>query len=396
MNRVSFARVAVLAAVAAAGLAGPARASDVQVRGLLDLAETTEGAALTLNRLNRGDSPFDAYRLRLFVEGKAGDQFDVFTQLMLNDATNPYVFGAYVSFTPDPQRDLHVVAGKIPSVLGTYAHRTYSNKNPLIGAPLLYQYHTTLRMDQIPATADVLEQNAGRGQYGISYTASGSPFRGMPIVYDNCWDFGVVLKGSERPFEYALGFTNGTPSTMAAAEDFNGGKTVLGRVGFTPFTGALVGVSGARGPYLSDAVKPLLPAGHAVGDYLQELVMGDAELEFEHLELRGEAYHNTFQSPFLGDLVTRGYYVEGKYTLPCGLYGAARWERMDFSSITNSEGESYPWDANRTRLEAGLGYRVSRGVLTKVVYQRNLTRGLEADDPDLVSELFATQLSLSF
>ena len=46
--------------------------------------------------------------------------------------------GAYALWTPWKSRDLHLQAGNIPWPVGTWAPRKYSDKNPLIGEPLIY------------------------------------------------------------------------------------------------------------------------------------------------------------------------------------------------------------------------------------------------------------------
>src|SRR5262245_34878546 len=123
--------VAVLFAILL-GSASPAttQASEVRVRGLLDLVLADLGPSLDLNLLTRGDSPFDNARLRIFADASISDRLQVFSQVVLGDATNPYIDGAYLSFTPYSQRDLHALVGKVPWAIGTYAPRTYSDHNP--------------------------------------------------------------------------------------------------------------------------------------------------------------------------------------------------------------------------------------------------------------------------
>jgi hypothetical protein len=65
-----------------------------------------------------------------------------------------------------------------------------------------------------------------------------------------------------------------------------------------------------------------------------------------------------------------GLMLEARYKVMPGLYVAARFDRLTFSSIETSRG-SLPWDAPVTRVEAGLGYSIHRYVLAKAVYQYN-------------------------
>ncbi|HYR69624.1 MAG TPA: hypothetical protein VER77_07045, partial [Candidatus Dormibacteraeota bacterium] len=296
-----------------------ASASDVRVRGILDLVFDDKGEGAEVNYL-WGDNALDSYRLRLFVESAVSDRLDVFTEALYNENVGVVPFGAYVLFHPSPGRDMHVMAGLIPWPIGTWAPRANSNKNPLIGFPLQYQYHTTLSPFQLVPSRDALIADAGDGEEGASY-AFGS--QGMPIVYDQWWDFGAVFLGSARPVEYSVGFVNGAPSWPSPGRDSTPGKSFLGRVGLAPTPGIRFGVSGSYGPYLiEDAVKSSLPPGKDAADFNQVLGMADFEWSAGHAELRAEGYANRWQTPTVGDLLVRGGYGELKYTLPAGFYVA--------------------------------------------------------------------------
>jgi hypothetical protein len=390
-SRHNFAK-AVLVAIA---LASPqsVRASDVQFRGLLDVVAAERDSAHNLNLLTRGDSSFDPYGLRLFVDAQVVDQVQAYGQVVLRDATTPYVYGAYLLYTPFPGRDAHVLAGKIPWPIGTYGPRTYSNKNPLIGTPLLYQYHTTLVWYELVPSADALLATAGLGQYGINYYGF-TEGPGMPVVDDSYWDVGVSVVGSERPLEYALGVTAGTPGWGSTSKDENSGKTVLGRIGLTPLTGLRLGVSGAYGPYLIQDLDPSLPEGTDANDYQQVLGMVDLEVLVGHAELRAEGAWNTWETPTVGDLdVTTGY-VELKYSLPFGAFVAGRLDAMRFGEIADSTGAMHTWDLDVTRYEIGAGYRFTSSVLGKVVYQSTALTEHSGADQD--HSMVAGQVSIGF
>jgi hypothetical protein len=69
---------------------------------------------------------------------------------------------------------------------------------------------------------------------------------------------------------------------------------------------------------------------------------------------------------------------------------------MRFGRIADSSGARRPWDSDLTRLETGIGYRMSRDALAKVVYQR--TRFDVSPDPTEPRDrsLVAAQLSIAF
>jgi hypothetical protein len=370
-------------------------AGGVEVSGLLDLVAAGRSEAAGLNLMYRGVSPLDGYQLHVFLNGTVNDRLRVYTQLQFAEASGGRPIGAYAMANPWEGKDLHLVAGLIPWLIGTYEPQSYSDKNPLVGIPMLYQYHTSLRWDQIPANADQLLGKAGQGYAGVTYSAGARSLPGLPVVYSDWWDFGIGFLGSLRPVELSLGMVNGTPSYPSPARDDNKGKTVLGRIGIAPAPGARFGISGAYGPYLVDGVQGALPPGRSAEDYHQVLAMTDAEWAVAHLSLRAEGFRNTWETPSVGDLRVKGFYAEGKYNLPAGFYVAGRYEILRFSDLADSTGGVRPWDSDQTRIEAGVGYRIARTAVAKAVFQRNLTK----EDEDEAAEpydLVAAQLSLRF
>ena len=280
------------------------------------------------------------------------------------------------------------MAGKVPWAIGSYAPRTYSNRNPLIGAPLMYQYHSTLRWDEIPPDADALLASAGSGQAGVSQG------RGMPIVDDSYWDVGVTVLGSARPFEYALGMVAGTPGWGSTSRDENSGKTVLGRIGIAPLPGFRIGASAAYGPYLDEVVRPDLAPGLELNSYHQKLAMVDLEWLAGHVELRAEAADNLWETPTVGDLRARSGYTEIKYLLSFGAFIAGRLDALRFGDIVDSSGAARSWDRDVTRAETGVGYRFNHDTVAKLIYQRTLVGNPNSPDRDLT--MIAAQVSIAF
>jgi hypothetical protein len=376
-------------------VAPPANATSPRFEGLLDLAASSRGPALDYNDLGYGETPFDGARLRGFVDAEAGTQIDLHAQFLATGEGGVRLYGAYATWTPWPERDLHLQAGQLPWAVGTWGTRSYSDRNPLIGVPLLYSHPTPLPSDRLLPDADALVDAPAPSVSGSSYDSAAAGERGMRIVHDLEWDMGATLLGSARPFEFALGVVNGSPGAPEPGRDSNGGKTVLGRLGVLAVPGFLLGVSGAWGPYLDDALAALLPAGRRVTDYHQRLAMADATLEAGHLELRAEGAINIWETAALGELRVSGGYLEGRWTLAPALYGAARWDALRFSHVIESSGRSLPWDHDLDRIEAGLGYRIDRRATLKAVVQRHTIR--DADYlKTYVDDLIALQLSLRF
>jgi hypothetical protein len=257
----------------------------------------------------------------------------------------------------------------------------------------MYQHHSTLLWYKTPDSPDEAARDWRSGQYGVNYDGYAEA-RGMVMVDDSFWDVGVTVAGSERPLEYAVGVIAGTPGWASTAQDENSGKTVLGRLGLAPAPWIRLGASGAYGPYMNEALSDELPTGKTGNDYHQTLAMADFELQAGHLELHAEGAHNSWQTPFVGDLKTNGGYVEVKYSLPFGTFIAGRAEALRFGEITDSLGVKHTWDANVSRGEAGLGYRFDRHVQassyqhTELVYPRDV-------DPIEKLHLLAMQISIA-
>jgi hypothetical protein len=366
-------------------------ASTLRVHGLLDLGWHSDDEAIDANQFIVGDSPFSPYRLRLYFDGQASPQVQVFVQALLTEAGGARVDGAYALITPWEEKDLHVMAGKIAWPIGTWAPRTYSDKNPLIGVPLMYQYHTSLRWDDIPLTTDDLLAAAGAGATGPDY-GSGVGSAGMPIVDDFGWDVGLVAQGSVRPIEFAFGATQSAPGWASPGEDANHGYTALGRLGFAPVPELRVGVSGARGAYLPKFFGPYLPAGKSEQDYPQQLVMADLEVQRGALEFRAEAANNEWKTPYTGTLGVQSGYAEARWTFNAGWWLASRAETERFSKVTGTAG-TRTWDENVDRFENGIGYRISRNVLAKAVWQHSVMHEFEGTEP---YDMYGAQLSVKF
>jgi len=373
--------------------ATPALAEDVsrvRVRGTVDLALHNDNHAADIATFNGADSPLQSQRFRLFVEGTASPNIDVFTQVIFTQETL-LLDGAYALVTPWRERDLHLMAGKIPWPIGTWAPRTYSNKNPLVTSPLMYQHHTSLGWDQVPPSPAALLSAAGTGWAGADY-GGGAGAVGMPIVDDYGWDFGIVALGSVGRLEFSGGLTNSAPGWASPGEDVNGGQAVMGRFGLVPTAGLRVGVSAAHGAYLGEWVTYALPAGKSEADYHQTLGMADFSYARGHFDLRAEGFVNEWETAYCGTLRSSGGYAEGRYGFDIGVWLAARAEAMRHSDLTAGT-LTRPWDDEVDRLDTCVGYRIARGASIKADWQR--TRLHTIDGPQ-THDLFVGQLSLEF
>ncbi len=353
-----------------AGGASDARAQDnqLEVHGSIDLVANGNDDLLVLNMNIPGDSNFDRLRSRLFVEGGTG-RTRAFVQLLMteNGGGSLRLYGAYLLHQLFESRNVFLEVGKIPIHDGVWAPNTYSNVNPLVSIPLAYFYRSSLRRRQMPADLDDLLAQRGRGQRDVGGPGGYEP--ALPILYDNCWDYGAYVIGSGTRYDYAIGATVGAPSAPVTGADTNGRPSLHARFGFAPTTGLRLHGSVARGPYLDDVVAPLLPAGKRARDYAQQLWIASLQWDYAYLSVKAEGFWNHWETPLRADgLANTSYYAMATYKFYPGWYGAVRYDTLRFEEVDSVDG-SVNWDDNIQRVEVGVGYRMTRELLVKAVGQ---------------------------
>ena len=393
--RTIFAVAVGICITAKGGLCAPLH--ELRIEGHLDLVEESRTEQDGINTLNFGENPFHTTRIRLFADAPVQNHVHAFTEFLYDDGTSrPRLFGGFVRLSHPKGRDVHLEIGKIPLHLGAYPNRAYAPRNNLIGAPLMYQYHTDLRTDQVPVRGEDIVANRGNG-FGTNYLASGLTGLGgfggnaIPVLYENCWDFGAVVIGTAAPIEFAAGVTNGTAGDPVM-NDTNSGKQVLARLGFVPAPWMRAGISASRGPYLYEDVDVVLPQGKSVEQYSQKLAAADLEVSYGRAVIYSEFLLNRFESPFVGDLDLRAWYFEGKWTVLPGWYVAGRYDRMIFGDVSLSAGGVGAWDADLWKRELGIGFKPSKSLVAKLVHQESRIN----ISPPIVRAFAAAQLSVIF
>ena len=370
--------------------------AQVQISGILDIAET-QGDKPNLYDTNiRGDNPFHPIRSKLFLTSWMSDHVAVFIELWHDDDAitssggDIRMEGAFIAFMNLRSEALNIKVGKFAVPFGTYYNRAYSNKNPLIGAPLLYGYHTVASNGTLyKNNAEQLERKVGIGQnrqYGVSF------------VYEACWSTGIALFANMVKYEYLLAITNETVGSMRAKT--NDGKQIAGRFGFRPTFGLKVGMSAAYGPYLYSLAtvysdSPPLPAVTSIEDYKQKIYGFDLEYSRGHLEIFGEYARNSLDSMIKeGELAASTLYLEGKYKLTPRLYAAIRYDQMIFDKIDDGTGTGHreTWDYDVIRVEGGFGYKVTKDVILKLVQRGYRFNGNHYLDEDTT----ALQMAIMF
>jgi hypothetical protein len=221
----------------------------------------------------------------------------------------------------------HVVidAGRLTPVIGTFAARHFSTRNPLIGDP---------------------------DGYSLDY----------PL--------GVEVFGDAYKFDYRVAAVS-LPTTHTGYEPDPTPylRPAIGG-GFTPIVGLRFGASFTVGPYLNKDVADLALKGKSWTDYRQRVVAFDASFSHGYLETHAEAARGSYDIP-TGSITGFTYYGEAKYTLTPRFFIAGRAERNKYPFIRPTSATSAPtalWSARLTDFvdgEFGGGYRWSASTLIK-------------------------------
>jgi len=357
-------------------------AAQVQVSGLLDIVFCNAEEPDIVNLTFKNHSNFHTIRTRLFFDAPLSENSDLFVQL-LTDQSSIVPYGAYLRVERLLEKNLNLNIGYIPATIGTYATRTYSDKNPLIGTPLLYNHHSNIvpgRDEPVRNVEEFLEERGERYNTGL------------PLIYDACWNTGLELYGSIKKFDYSFGILAGAVSLTSVEQKKDVPQFTM-RLAYNFSPGLVLGGSAFFGPYLSDQqFDDILPPGRSFTDYINAGAGYDLYFAHRMLEIYSETFYALWEYPYLPDLKVVAGYLEAKYKFAPGWYGAARFDFFEPSEIDNGDGGKEKWDYPLKRYEFGIGYKPSRNVTVKLVTQLNRFDINDYFD----SNLYALQISTGF
>ncbi len=348
--------------------------------GQVDLVAKSNPDRYGLNRTFRGN-PYNEFRLRGFARTWMTDRIGFFGEVMFDGRySTPFINGAYVVINEIGGRDwLNARLGLAPSLIGNFGQRsTYFNVNPLVGVPLVWSHFLTIDGTGFD-TIEALQTSRAANQ------------RGIPVLYDACWNMQWELLGEVGAFEYSIGVTPASMSNpRSSTQD---GLQLLARIGAEPTPGLRIGVSGGRGPYIGVAPTSTARVIDNPEDYDQRLVGLDLEFSRGRTRVFAEAYASEWEVPGIeADLGVWSSYVEARYAPAPGWYVAARLDQMAFLTGETPGGRRFRWDDDLWRIESAVGYRLTREMLVKLDWQHTrFTTGARRRQ-----DLLSIQLSASF
>ena len=275
-----------------------------------------------------------------------------------------------------------VQAGRFITPFGNYPQRSHTTSDPFVRPPLSYDYRTTISRVNVPRDlARFLE-----------WKDEPQNFRriGAPIVWAVPYQLGGAVFASASGFDARVAALTSAPSSEPDAWTRldNFGPSFVARATWQILPELQIGGSFDRGPYQDRDIEPLMRAANFdPADFVQQIIGFEFTATRALLELRGELLFDRWQlarvSPDPTDL---SFYLEGKWKLLPGLAAAARYGRIDFSTV---QGE--PWDYDIERWQFGVMYQPARRFELRGEYMLN--NGGKADPND---NLFSVQAAFVF
>jgi hypothetical protein len=255
----------------------------------------------------------------------------------------------------------------IPSTVGNWGPRTYSDHNPLIGVPLVQNHHSSLVASTAQNVVSLMAERDHRSQGGL------------PVLYDNCWNTGAELFGQAGDFDWSVAALTGS-TTLPSRNRAKNVPQGTGRLAWNRGPSLVVGASGWAGPYLLDGM-PALGSADA-SDFLNTGVGMDLAWTLRYVDLHAEVYRAGWEHPTLPNLSAVSGYLEAKYKFRPRWHAAARVDTFEPSEIPAGAGQTVKWDYPVRRAEYGFGFRPSPRVMAKAVVQMNRFDGNDSLDED--------------
>jgi hypothetical protein len=232
------------------------------------------------------------------------------------------VYGDQYGIRYSGWRGVLLDAGKVQPVIGTFAPRHFSNRNPLIGSP---------------------------DAYSLDY----------PL--------GVVLSGDFSHADFRAAAVTLPPTHAGYVPSATPRLRPAIGAGITPVVGVRFGGSWTEGPYLNDALTSAELRSAPWTRYHQRVFALDARAAHGYLETFAEAARATYDIPGrAGAILGYTYYGEAKYTFTPRFYLAVRGERNAYPFIRPSAAN---WTARKVDFvngELGAGYRATATTLLKL------------------------------
>jgi len=296
-------------------------------------------------------------------------------------------------FVGDPlDGAFRVTAGKMGTGMGQWSRRYVEWENPMVNAPLAYEWLTTATSNGAGAYSSsvtaipivnpfgviigykyIYSNQGGAGAFLNRRNVVSNRSTWLPIIWGPAYTSGARVDGTVEQFDYVFEIKNHAPSSSPA--DWNPwnhfyatGLNYAGRLGWRPTMEWNLGVSASTGPYLNPDAEGMT-GGNSWYNYNQNVIGMDASWAQGPLQLWGEGWWSSFDIPGgVGTVSLWSYFLESKWKFATGWWLSTRWNQQIYGEIANPSGGYTPWGNDVWRVDACLGYSINRMVTLKMQY----------------------------
>jgi len=399
--------------------------SAIDVGGIMTVNYIDGGEGKSPLRHNDGLPGFELVG-DLFLNVRVSEEASVFLELETVRGWNVQLYAGSLTYKISGEK-LKVEAGKFLAPFGNFLPRRFAPQNFLYGFPIYYDYRTGLAANEVPENNQELlaARGTGRGDYGntasahslfnrmkanfspnslaspaTGHTVNGSD--GVKVIAKETYISGVQFFGKYRQLGYNIGLANGALSNPA---DLSVSKRpmIFGRLHVQPAIGLRLGVSAANGGYLNHKLVQSQHPEIQPEKYSQGIAGLDMEYSRGYFVFFGEGAFSRWKSPLLREkLDALALTVEARYKFSPRFFVSTRYGQIKFSQIADAgdvdgDGQTMePWEFPIWRLEAALGYNLSRHALIKAAWQINRTDLHHPRNSDPADDLLAIQMTVFY
>jgi len=342
-------------------------------------------------------------RLTVFLDAQFGRHLYAFVQARADHGFDPgdgearrRVDEFAVRFIPWKDGRFNLQLGKFATVVGNWVNRHGTWENPFVNAPLPYENLTGIWDTEAVTSAGVLLQwSHVRPGLTAANQANEKRLR-VPVIWGPSYATGVAVSGALGSLRYAAELKNSPlssrPTSWTKAQKWWTYPAVAARLGYSPNAMWNLGVSGSTGTYLRPSATRTLAPGFGRGDYRQITFGQDVSFAWHHWQVWAELYETRFEIPRVDDAHTMAGYLEAKYKFTAQFFGAVRWNRQLFGTISDGTRGPVHWGRDLWRVDVAPGYRLTPNIQLKAQYSLQHEAAVES----LRTHTLSTQLTVRF
>ena len=209
------------------------------------------------------------------------------------------------------------------------------------------------------------------GMYANRHLSTRNPLVGEPDGYSVQYPLGARVSGKTSWADYRVGVISVAPYNERYMPTATPSPHLAAGLGVTPYPGLRLGISGVSGSWMDRDLGAAV-LGRPWRSYRERVLGADAQVSAGYLELRAEGSRAWYDVPGHATMVVgSAWYGEAAYAWTPRLFSAVRVERNDYPFL---KPRGTTWPARLVRVddaEVGLGWRLGATQTLKASYRRD-------------------------